>query len=395
MNIYIGTFDLESDAALASDKARQYNKSGSILLNFATIADYNEARSTELGIKGLTSRAVNMSVKDIEAIAKKRMEEYAAKISAEKSKKKIQGNATVVVEGGGEPSFLDDSIDHPNPNNIIGKGLVLCRVVTHGTVCASSANKKIPGAGRNNKAIKVCALHFSSKVKLLAKELYTKRKAEAATVDNPQPKKRNNSRGRKKKANAAQVSTTTTERTTTKPQRACSKVEPFVSFQDLNRKGQPSDKRADQVELVTPPRPADWTAASTNLEPIPNDTIINLPQGDDLEFRQILDEIQGNENIPELVIQALSQFTVCQKKSNHGLSHNNHTGMREDSYGIMCHCCQNFKDSGIFLPSSLVLNSNNFVTVKNINKVLKHLSNCPHFSNEEYQKLLDIKDRTC
>ena len=400
--IYIGSFTLACDAALASDEAQKYANNSTIITdNFATINEYKKARSAELTHRGLTSD-VGLSVARIKADAKKKMKEYAAKITKAKKSKKKKSDSLVEEESTQKvPKYdlLKYDDPHPNPNQI-GNSNRLCRVVVDGKVCPTTAKLVISGNGRLGKAtarasgIEVCNDHSREKeVIKLAIELQRKRKAEEDAAANPRPKKKANSGGRKKKANTARVSTTTTtttttttERTSTKPERApSSNIDTFVVTHE---------KKVDRVELITPPRPESFTAASTSLEPIPDDTIITIPQGDDLEFSQILDEIQGNENIPELFIEMYAQFTVCQKKSNHGLVHNQHTGKPLHSYGIMCHHCQDFSKSGFFLPESSVLNSGTFVYLRNINRMLKHLFNCPHFSNEEYQQLSDITDRT-
>jgi len=394
--IFIGSFTLACDAALAIDEAHKYANNSTIITdNFATINEYKKARSAELTLRGLTSGDVGLSVARIKADAKKKMKEYAAKITKAKKSKKKKSDSLVEEESTQKVSpkydLLKYGVVHPNPNQI-GKSNRLCRVVVDGKVCPISAKKVISGTGKLGKAtarasgIEVCNDHSREKeVIKLAIKLQRKRKAEEEPAANPRPKKKANSGGRKKKANTARVSTTTTERTSTKPERAPSNINTFVVTHE---------KKVDRVELITPPRPESFTAASTSLEPIPDDTIITIPQGDDLEFSQILDEIQGNENIPELIIEMYAQFTVCQKKSNHGLVHHLHTGMPLHSYGIMCHHCQDFSKSGFFLPESLVLNSGTFVYLKNINRMLKHLFNCPHFSNEKYQQLSDITDRT-
>jgi hypothetical protein len=372
VNIYIGTFDLASDAALASDKARQYNQcSTPATLNFATIADYDEARSVELTSKGWTNSDVDSTVSSIEAIAKKKMEAYATKITEQKSKKK-KGDSLVEEESTQKviPKYglLKDGEDHPNPNQTNNSNQ-LCRVVVDGKVCPTTAKKVISGTGILRKAtaraggIEVCTDHSREKeVIKLAIEFHRKRKAEEEAA-NPRPKKKANSGGRKKKAEPIEGTRSSTRKTS-----ASTKFEPNHT------------KRASKSSLVTPTRPASWAPASTTVEtPAPEDTLINIPQQHDLEF-------------PELIIELFSNYMLCEKKSNYGLKHRVHLGMDKQSIGIKCLHCQDFKDSGIFLPENMVLKQ--YIKVENFNKMLDHLSKCEHFSNEEYQRLFDIKDRT-
>ena len=375
--IYIGTFDLASDAALASDKARQYNKSSTpATLNFATIDDYNKARSAELTSKGWTNSVVDMTVSSIEDIAEKRITAYAAKESKSKKKKSDSlGEEESTQKVSPKYGLLGDGEDHPNPNQV-RQPEYLCRVKVNDEVCSTTTKIVISGTGRLGKAtaraggIKVCTNHSRVReVIKLAIEFHRKRKTEEEAA-NPRPKKKANSGGRKKKAKVAQEPA--------EDRRSSGREITVPTKFDPNH-----TKKASQSYLVTPPRSDSWTAATTTVESsAPDDTIIIIPQQDDLES-----DVQSD--VPELLRQLFGNYMVCEKKSYHGLTHPSHTGMPLHSYGIMCRNCRVFKDSGIFLPSNMVLDKS-FVNVENFNKMLLHLSKCTHFSNEEYNQLSDI-----